>query len=77
MTRSAPARASSERVQLLGLVGAVGVHLADHVVAALERPREAGQVGRPEAALGVAVQHVHARVVVAGQGVGDGAGAVG
>ena len=55
-----PARADhevgvGERVQegaeLLRLVRAVGVHLADHVVTRVERPGEAGEVRRTEAGL--------------------------
>ena len=57
MTRSASSSASQQPVQLLGLVGAVGVHLADHVVAALERDREAVEVRRTQPGLLGAVHH--------------------
>ena len=65
-----------EQVQLLRLVRPVGIHLADHVVALVERPGEPVQVGGAEATLGCAVQHVHPRVCL-GQLVGDPAGAIG
>ena len=63
-------------MQLLGLVGAVGVHLADHVVAGVERHPEAVQVGRAQAGLVGAVQDRDLRVG-GGEPVGDVAGAVG
>ena len=44
--------ALQQPVQLLGLVRPVGVHLADHVVPAVERHPEAVQVRRAEALLG-------------------------
>ncbi len=48
--------------QLLGLVGAVGVHLDEDVVPALQAPGERADVGDTEPRLGPAVQDVHARV---------------
>jgi hypothetical protein len=70
-------RESGEQVgQLLGLVRAVGVHLDEHVVAALQPPAEAGQVGAAEALLPDPVQDVHL-VVLGREAVSDLAGAVG
>ena len=70
-------RAPRAAGQLLGLVGAVGVHLADHVVAARRAPPEAVRgTPRRDPALAVAVQHVtcgSAAAIV----VGERAGAVG
>ena len=45
MTRSASLSAVEQPVELLGLVGAVGVHLADHVVAPIQA--QAKPAGRP------------------------------
>ena len=56
ITRSASAIAVEEPRQLLGLVRAVGVHLADHVVAPVQGHPEAGQVRRAQTLLGGAVQ---------------------
>ena len=55
---------------------AVGVHLDDDVVAVLERPVEAGEVGGAEALLALAVQHVDV-VVGGGEPSAIAAGAVG
>ena len=57
-------------------MGEVGVHLADHAVAALQAPREAGAVGHPEAVLPGAVQDVHPWAL-GRQRVGQLAGAIG
>ena len=62
--------AVDQPVQLLGLVGAVGVHLADHVVPGGERPREAGEVRRAQPLLAVAVQDRDGGVL-GGQAFGD------
>jgi hypothetical protein len=59
-----------------GVVGSVGVHLADRVVARCERPGEARTVGGAEAGFGWPVQHVHA-VVALGEPIRDIPGAVG
>src|SRR5512134_2524034 len=45
------ARASEQGREVAGVVGEVGVHLEDEVVAALERPGEAGQVRLAQALL--------------------------
>ncbi|KQR43791.1 hypothetical protein ASF82_09210 [Frigoribacterium sp. Leaf164] len=80
-----PARAEHEVVvgeqgdqggKVLRVVGAVGVHLDEGRVAALEPPGEAGQVRGAEAGLAGAVQHVHPGVA-GGPRVGEVAGAVG
>jgi len=70
------AQGVEQQVELLGLVGPVGVHLADHVVPLVERDPEPVLVRRPEAALLGAVQDLDG-VVARGQLVGDLAGAVG
>jgi len=64
-----------EALELLGLVGAVGVHLDEGVVAAVQAPAEAGEVGHAEALLRGAVQHVDLGVG-GGELVGDVTGAV-
>ena len=51
-----------QAAELLRLVGAVGVHLPDHVVAALERDGEAVQVRRAQTLLGRAVHDGDGRV---------------
>ena len=65
-----------EQVQLLRGVRAVGVHLAEDLVVALQAPLEAGEVGAEQAALALPVQDVDV-VVGRGQLVGLLAGAVG
>ena len=76
ITRSASVQGVEERLELLGLVGTVGVHLPDHVVAAAEGDLEPVVVRRAEALLAGAVQHAHARVLGRDR-VGEVAGAVG
>ncbi len=76
ITRSASCERVEKQVELLGLVGPVGVHLADHVVAGVEGHPEAVLVRRPQAALLRAVQDLHG-VVTGRELVGDLAGAVG
>src|SRR2546421_332799 len=61
--------------QLLGGVGAVGVHLHDRLVPVLAGPREAGHVRRAQALLTGPVQDVDL-LVGGGQLVGDRTGAV-
>ena len=62
-------------VQFLRRVGAVGIHLHQHLVVALQAPVEAGAVGGQQAVLAGAVQHVDL-VVGGGELVGLRAGAV-
>src|SRR4051812_25719124 len=62
-------------MELLGLVGAVGVHLTDHVVPGLEGDPEAMAVRRAEAALLRPMDHLDSRVA-GGQLVGQLPGAV-
>ena len=67
-----------QAVQLLGCVAAVGVHLDDDRVIAVQAPFEAGEVGLAEAVLLDAVHHMDTTLVVAlGEFVGYVAGAVG
>jgi len=55
--------------QLLGLVGAIGVHLHQNVIAGGEAPLEAGDVGGAEAFFAFTVQNVHL-LVLGGYAVG-------
>ncbi len=57
-------------------MGEVGVHLHHVARAVVERVAKAGEVGRADAVLLGAVQHLHP-VVLGGQPIGDLAGAVG
>ena len=62
--------------QVAGVVRQVGVHLEEQVGAAGQRVAKAGDVGLAEALLAGAVQHLDVGVL-AGQAVGQLAGAVG
>ena len=65
-----------QRLQLLGLVGPVGVHLADHVVAAVQRrPRSPWRYAAPRPSLTVRCSTRDLRVL-GGDRVGEVAGAV-
>ena len=55
----------------------VGVHLADDVGVARQHAAERVDVGAAEAPAPAAVQHLHPPRMLAGEGVGDRAGAVG
>ena len=61
---------------MLGLVGAVSVHLNQNLVACLQTPVKARQVGAAQAVLNGAVQNVNLRVL-GRQLISDLAGAVG
>ena len=63
--------------QVLGIVREVRVHLADEVLGAGARQRQRLDVGAAEPLLAGAVQHLDAVGELAGQRVGDLAGAVG
>ncbi len=83
MTRSAPsgavrrggAEGGEQGRQLLRLVGAVGVHLHEHVVPGVQAPPEPRDVRGTQTLLPGPVQHVHARVG-GGRGVGEVTGPV-
>ncbi len=57
-------------------MGAVSVHFDQDVVAVAQSPVETGHIGCAEAVLGVAVEHVHARIGRCDP-IGDLPGAVG
>ena len=61
--------------QFLRSMRPVGIHLDDHVVAALEPPGEAGEIGLPESLLARAMEHVDV-VVLRRQRIREGTGAV-
>ena len=76
MTASALSSGGQQPGQVLRPVRAVGVHLDDHVVAVLQRPAEAGDVGAAEARLLCPVHDLDVRVGLR-ELVGEVPGAVG
>lgn len=61
---------------MFGLVGTISIHLHDGVIAPIDRPLEAVEVGRAQTGLARSVQDVDL-LVGRGEAVGDLAGAVG